>query len=251
MQNQEKDKYWYLSGEAKRKMVEYDYLRQLEELKKETHRKIDQVESTLDKDYDLTFINLLKEENKAKSIKPGVKVPLKKKKITMSKKALAVGACAMFLAGGIVTHQTIEIVKSISTTIEENNIIKPEINRLIVSGVNPNTQYNHLTEPETGEYYTVHWHDYYDIIEKAKELSQDPIVVFYLVCNSLDEYCRTEKMSSIIDSYNYLYSTDYESVEDFLMKNNFADKKEWKTYVANALAEQKEEGLDGNSSFGR
>lgn len=250
MHNQEKDKYWYLSGETKRKMLEYDSIRKLEDLKNETIKKLDELKSTLDEE-DIILIDTLKEETKSKSIKPGVKVPLKKKKITMSKKSLAVGACAMFLAGGLASNQAIGIVKNISTTIEENSIIKPEINKFIATGVNPNTQYNFLTNPDTGENYAVHWHDFYDIVEKAKKTNEDPIVAFYLVYNSLDEYCRVERISSVIDTYNFLYGTDYESVEDFLFKNSFADKKEWKAYVANALVLQKEEGLDGNNSFGR
>jgi hypothetical protein len=44
-----------------------------------------------------------------------------------------------------------------------------------------------------------------------------------------------------LTAFNRLYNTDYQSVSDFLTKNNFADIKEWKIYVANKLAEQKED----------
>jgi hypothetical protein len=104
----------------------------------------------------------------------------------------------------------------------------------------PNRTFNLVTNDETDEsryvnYYTLE--GYKNIFLKSKYTIADPIVAFYLAYDSMGE----SALNQGIKIFDYYYETDYENVKDFLAKNNFADIKEWKIYVANKLAEQKEE----------
>lgn len=239
MQNQQDDKFWYLSGEAKRRAVEYDLNKQFKELQAETAEKFKDLNSELIQDEAKEVADIL-EESLRDSVKPNVKVPNKRKKVNCSKKLIAVGACTLFIAAGIVTPKIIEISKINSINYEKVKDFNEE-------HVVPNTHYNTVLDKENHEMKVVHWHDYMDIFMNAKNSYEDPVVSFYLAYSSLGDYC----MNQGIDIYNRLYGTDYTDVNDFLQKNNFSSTIELKRYVANVFTSDKEASLDGSSNLGR
>lgn len=249
MENAQDDKYWYLSGEAKRGAIESDLKAQLRALQEETDKKFNKLHTELVND-DAVFIANVLNESLNKSVKPGVKTKIKKKKVEVSKKAFAVGACAFMIAGGLATVTSINIVKNVSTSIKENQVIREEVGDFRTEYVTLSTHYNYVTNAETLETEPIHWHDYTDIVMNAKQANEDPIIAFYMVYTSLDDYCRSEKINTIIETYNRFYGTDYSSLNDFLLKNHFATQQEWKTYVANTLMEQ-EAIRNGSNNLGR
>jgi hypothetical protein len=179
---------------------------------------------------DLQFINIDVQKN---SIKPGVKVPNNRKKSILNKKALAIGACVLLVAGGSQVPKAVDVVK-------QNYMVYKEVSYFNEEYAAPNRTFNLVTNDETDEsryvnYYTLE--GYKNIFLKSKYTIADPIVAFYLAYDSMGE----SALNQGIKIFDYYYETDYENVKDFLAKNNFADIKEWKIYVANKLAEQKEE----------
>lgn len=248
MQNIQDDKYWYLSGEAKRSAVAYDVKAQLKDLQKETDRKFQELEIELAmEEFDREYIKKMIEQSHDMSVKPGVKVANKRKKVELSKKALAVGACVIYIVGGVTMPHLMDMAKNVHTSFELNKVIVKEINEFSEEVVVPNTTFDYARNDETNEKETIHWHDSADIVMNAKQQHEDPIVAFYIVYASLDEYCRKNDIGSILDIYNRLYGTHYEGVDDFLIKNGFTSLKEWKAYVGNVLME-KEATLDGSSN---
>jgi hypothetical protein len=176
---------------------------------------------------DLQFIDVNVKRN---SVKPGVKVPNNRKKAPSNKKAIAIGACVLLVAGGSLIPKAVEVV-------ERNYTINKEVEDFNEKYVEPNTTYSVVTDEKTSDDKVVHWHDYADVFMQAKYTTNDPVVAFYLAYDSMGEACLNQGLTA----FNRLYNTDYQSVSDFLTKNNFADIKEWKIYVANKLAEQKED----------
>lgn len=246
MQNLHEDKYWYLSGEAKRSMVAQDVKTQLKELQKETDKKFQELEIELAmEDFDREYIEKMMEKSRSMSVKPGVKVANKRKTVEISKKALAVGACVIYIAGGITMPHLVDLAKHVKTSYERSAVIAKEINEFSEEVIVPNTTFDYA---EDNEKEVIHWHDNVDIVMNAKQQHEDPIVAFYMVYASLDAYCRKNDINSVLAIYNRLYGTNYADVNDFMLKNNFASVKEWKTYVGNTLME-KEETLDGSNNF--
>lgn len=250
MNNAAEDKYKYFSGEAKRYAIEIDGNVQLRELREETNRKFDALHSEL-VDEDAMYIANLLDETLNGSVKPGVKTRFKKKKVEVSKKALAVGACIFMVVGGYGTTKAIDIVKNVSTKMEQQKIIQSEMEDFQETNYKYNIHFNNVTDSETNEVSTVHWHDFNDMLMNAKQASENPNVTLYMLYNSLDEYCRKTQMESVFGSFNRIYGTDYKDLNDFLLKNNFANENEWKTYVANTLLEEKEAMQNGYSNLGR
>lgn len=248
MQNIQDDKYWYLSGEAKRGAIASDVKTKLRDLQKETDKKFEDLQ--LELELESLFIAKVNETSRNMSIKPGTKVAYKKRKVELSKKTLAVGACVIYIAGGLTMPRFVEMAQNISTAVERNIVVAEEVQEFSVEHVVPNTHYSFAADPETKEKVTVHWHDNVDIVMNAKQKHEDPVVAFYMIYASLDEHCRKEDIGSILNIFNRLYGTNYADVKDFMQKNNFTSAKEWKSYVGNALME-KEETLDGSSNFGR
>ena len=202
--------YWYLSGDAKRRMIERDIKKELKDLKNETNKKLDNLSSELINN-NITYIKEISLQTLNNSVKPNVKVPFKTKKVKVSKKALAVGACVFMIAGGVATPTIIRIAKNIPTINKEEHFLSEEN----------------------------------DIIKIAKNVSEDPIVVLYFAVNALDSWCRNNNIDSYLYYFNKIYKTNYESIDDFLFKNNFKDKVAWKSYVGNKLIEEKEQHLNG------
>ena len=244
------DKYKYLSGEAKRRVVEFDLKKQLRELKEETDRKFNELHSEL-VDNDAMYIAKLLDESLNGSEKPGVKTRFKKRKVEVSKKALAVGTCIFVIVGGYGTTKAINIAKNVSTKIEQTRVINEEMKEFREDAYLQNTHFKSKVDKETNEFSTIHWHDYTDMIMNTKQANENPIVAFYMIYNSLDDYCRNTQMEQVLGSFNRIYGTNYTNVNDFLLKNGFANKEEWKTYVGNALIEEKETMQNGYSNLGR
>jgi hypothetical protein len=185
---------------------------------------------------DLQFINI---EIKKNSIKPGVKVPNNRRKSLLNKKTLAIGACVLLVAGGSQVPKAVNVAK-------QNYMVNKEVSYFNEEYAAPNRTFKLVTDEETDEskyinYYTLD--GYKNIFLKAKYTIDDPIVAFYLAYDSMGE----NALNQGVKIFDYYYGTDYTSVEDFLVKNNFGDKKEWKLYVVEKLNEQKEEAY-GNSS---
>lgn len=97
---------------------------------------------------------------------------------------------------------------------------------------NPNTEQHFNSEKMD----TDHYHDLINIMVETKEGCENPIVGFYLVYNNLDKYCKKYKLEEIFYNFNLVYKTDYTSLEDFLQKNNFKNKKEFEEYVGYELS---------------
>jgi hypothetical protein len=173
------------------------------------------------------------------SVKPGVKVSNIRKKVAINKKSLAIGACVLLVSGGVVNANA----EKIANTIRSDKIVHEAVLNYSENYVSPNTHYNVISNNDTDTDEVVHWHDYSDIFMKAKYTTDDPVVAFYLAYDAMGEDCLNKGISS----FNRLYNTDYESVNDFLIKNNFQDKKDWKINVAKKIQQQKEDGY-GNSN---
>lgn len=239
MEKTQDDKFWYLSGEAKRKIVEYDLNKQFQKLHAETDEKFNNLKGELIRDEATIIVDALK-ESLGNSVKPNIKVPNKRKKVNCSKKLIAAGACTLFIAAGITTPKIVEISKI-------NSMVNEKVMDFNEEYVVPSTHYNTVLDEVDNGIKVIHWHDYMDIFMNAKNSHEDPVVSFYLAYSSLGDYC----MNQGIDIYNHLYGTDYTDVNDFLQKNNFSSTIDLKKYVANVFESDKEASLDGSSNLGR
>ena len=176
-----------------------------------------------------------------KSVKEKKKTPFFKKRVEMSYKALAIGAGAFLTVAGLATPTVTQMVQTVSTRIEQEKVLSNEEQQFYRNYVEDTI---HVNSGQTNS----HWHDYKEMINESQieKIYKDPIVAFYMGLENIDAYCWQD----YIQKFNEEYKTNYTNVEDFLVKNHFKDKKEWKAYVASKLLEEKEALLDG-SSFNR
>ncbi len=245
-----KSDYWYLSGETKRQMVERDLMKQLDELKEETFNKLDELESEFISD-NISYINEVSKKTLDSSVGIKDKVRFKRRRVNISKKAFAVGACLFVIAGGVASPTIIRIAKDVVVDFKQERFLNGKLNEFNNVYVKPNTHFKNVLDEEVKEFKTIHWHDEKDIIASACEINDDPIVAFYLALNSLDKWCKTHDIDTYLINFNEMYGTNYENIDDFLHKNNLADKEAWKKYVGDKLIEEKRHLLNGNSNARR
>jgi hypothetical protein len=193
---------------------------------------IEKREAVKRKEVDLININC-----RNNSIKPNVKVENKRKKVNKSKKALAVAACCFLVAGGVAAPKVYQVVSNNIRIEKQTNEFGDSFSEAFAI---PNTHYN-IEAINDYEDQVTHYHDYANIFTYSKNVTSDPIISFYLSYHSIGKNC----MNDAIDTFNRIVGTDYESVDDFFLKNGFANDFELKTYVSNYLNEVL---IDGNDS---
>jgi len=241
MQDNREDKYWTLTGEAKRTMVRNDFNKQLIDLNRDTNEKINEFAKDL-KDDEIEYIVETLMASLKSSVKPNVKVPNNRKKLDdeklNKKKAIAIGAATLFICGitvgSVVCPKYVEISKINSIVNEESRDFREDI-------IVPNTHHN------VNDTNHVYWYDYMDIYMDAKNRYEDPILSFGFVFTSLGENYTNDS----IHIYNHLYGTNYENVKDFLAKHNFKDYDELREYISNIIRAEEEKLNHGSIDFGR
>lgn len=75
---------------------------------------------------------------------------------------------------------------------------------------------------------------YYNILEYFLSIrieESDPIVAMYKIHMAMGYILGDDFIDDNIKFFNSLYGTDYDSLDDFLKKNNLSSEEEWKKYV--------------------
>lgn len=183
------------------------------------------------------------------SIKPNVKVPYTPKKHRVNKTEIFLGVAIFASAAGL----TFAGINELKNYTEDNKIVKEKITDYKYNVYDENTteQLVNLNVERTNEYgdtymkeeiTPVHQHNIPKMIEKTREKYEDPVLAFYLLYNNLDSTClinQTEFNNFLIE-FNNAYGTTYKDFNDFMIQNNFQNKKELREYIVNVIKEQKE-----------
>lgn len=214
---------------------------QLRQLRQDVNRAI----GSLGREIDAISTNYTEEENESfQKGNPQRKVAFKPKRVeTNRKNAYAVGAALFLMAAGVsLSPKITTMAENISTKVESNQLINDEVTSFSKNNVVPNTRHSY-TYDTMGNPTSVHSHDYVKTFMAAKNLNEDPIIALYIASEAMGVDCVNQGMSV----FNRLYGTTYKDVTDFLIQNNLANEKEWRTYVANRLIAEKEESLYGDN----
>lgn len=158
---------------------------------------------------------------------PVIKWKKSKKKIT--KVQLAVGVCTFVIAGGLLAATATNLVINSN----QNKIINPITRDFQKNNINNST----IRSWVDGQMSDTYSYDYVSICRDAYNITSDDKIALYLIYSNLGS-TDTEKG---LHQFNLVFQTNYQSIEDFLMTNEFKDTKEWKKYVSNTLEENQEE----------
>lgn len=156
----------------------------------------------------------------------------RKKKNSNLEKGVFLGAATVALSIGIFwgTNRTIDkVAESYRLRVESDayfdEIYSPNTIQEIELGYNSKTH----------SYYPIHQHNWEEIIKEVYKKFDDPITAFYMIYTKLDEDCRNNKFNQVLRTFNHYYQTNYKSIEDVLVQNNFATFKDLRNYVKNEL----------------
>lgn len=183
-----------------------------------------EIESGLD-------INELIEKSMSASVKPGIKVKNKQKKLKVPKK-VAKYALTVALISSTLTVGTKEVINHHY----QNQQIKEEVKEYKEIYHDNFIQAGVKYDEENYVYNPIHDHDFDNLIKDTYERYADPLVGFYMLYTNLDDSCKKNNIYYVLQIFNKYYQTDYKSIDDLLTRNNLKNLKELREVVGYSLS---------------